>query len=243
MKKHLRLPTQRTRLKLSAGFCALALLFLWLTADAPMPLPILSHYKAAAECGVDLGGVVAGGTVRFQSGAKNTKGDTDQGLRWRVSRCGDGYFVTTHRRVGGLFWDGDVEYPLRLDEGESSAETMLARGFNIVQTGPFSNGMRTRWQQEIVSLLYVAVPDVVRVEVFQDWYDPDDSAGLSEYDWLLTHGASTDCTEVAPGTGLWLAQQIWPSSGGGGATLIRAYGADGELLYESPVPGGPGFDG
>lgn len=241
MKKHLRLPTQRTRLKLSAGFCALALLFLWLTAGAPMPLPILSHYKAAAECGVDLGGVVAGGTVRFQSGAAHTEGGSE-GTRWRVSRCGDGYFVTTHRRVGGLFWDGDVEYPLRLDEGESSAETILARGSDFIADPE----TRTAYfQDEMVTLLYVDLPNVARVEVFQSWYNPDRSGGLSEYDWLLTHGASTDCTEVAPGTGLWLAQQVWPQSGysGTGATLIRAYGADGELLYESPVPGGPGFDG
>ena len=62
MKKYLRLPTQRTRLKLSAGFFVLALIFLWLTAGAPMPLPILAHYKAAAEYGME-GNLVAGANI------------------------------------------------------------------------------------------------------------------------------------------------------------------------------------
>ncbi len=240
MKKYLRLPTQRTRLKLSAGFFVLALIFLWLTAGAPMPLPILAHFKAAAEYGMDAGAVVAGGTVRFQSGAANTKGDTDEGLRWRVSACGDGYFVTTHSRVGGLFWDAGRAQPLLAREDGLTDTATLAMGSDFIQD---ANGMAGYFRSEIVTLIYVKVPGTARVEVFQDWYRPDNSEGLSEYDWLLAHGTSTDCTEAAPGSGLWLAQQVWPSRGGGGSSLIRAYDADGTLLYESPVPGAPGFDG
>ena len=241
MKKHLRLPTQRTRLKLSAGFFVLALIFLWLTAGAPMPLPILAHYKAAAEYGMDAGAVVAGGTVRFQSGAANTKGG-DQGLRWRVRACADDYFVTTHSRVGGIFWSDEHAYPVWPFEETPIPVVTLAWGSDYIWEETHADG---EWQYEAVNLVYVKLPDVARVELIMGMYPRDGNDDLSQYDWLLAHGVSADCIEAAPGTGLWLGQQIFPSpkGGGGSATLVRAYDADGTLLYESPVPGAPGFDG
>ena len=222
MRRYIPRPSARLKLLVSAALFLLSLLFLWSALSYPMPTQGLAHTKALREHGMPPGTYAASGRLRWEEGE-------GQNIHWYVTRQADGFAVTTPSRSAGLFWESFSFYFLRFTGEQPLPFCYLGTAFLF----GVENGHTSTVGTENATLVASKDPAVARVELIQGWYNSKTDSGGGPRAWLEQNGAAVDCVETAPGSGLWLGRQVWPDAHGASATLVRAYDAQGTLLYEN----------
>lgn len=222
MKKRPYLLPPRLTLALSILFLLASAYLFWANNSFDMPTAELALRKSAAEHALtyeDLESYPL--SFEHEDGTRSDFGS------FYFARRADSFYVAQPKPLANTtFWIGHL-YPLRPYQ-DSFLNSMPV--FN--SEGPDS----TYVAEKRAMLVTTPDPAVARMTLTQ--YTVPLDADVPKEELIANYSDTQDCVETAPGSGVWVCYLTVPeypyASSWSFETIVRAYAADGKLIYSTP---------
>lgn len=234
MKQRLRPLPVRVRLALSLLLLVLSFFLVWFCTGWAWPTRELAYRALETAYGFGPGEIVAQGEVTFEEGYSNRY--TNCPSAWMIGRSGDSFAAAVLEQTPGPLWRACDIYDFQVLTATQGAPLVAAELAKADRFFRLPDGQWLNGDTEYLWAICALDPAIVRVELTMN-YTYNFAVGDGYSDPLESAPVTAQAQPVADG--VWLARVRLPDplegrSGGYSANhFLRAYDADGQLVYDS----------